>query len=179
MTCIAAVRHGDSVLVGGDSAGTRGGSWEMNVRADSKVFRNGPYLFGFTTSFRMGQLLRYRLTLPEPPKRGDVLGFMATEFVDAVRKALKDGGFSKTEAGAEEGGEFVVAVGSRLFTVHSDYQVAEHADAYAAVGCGAAVALGALAATPKQPPKARLRTALRAAERHSAGVRGPFRILST
>jgi hypothetical protein len=142
------------------------------------VFQRGPYLMGFTTSFRMGQLLRWSLEAGEPT--GDLDEFMATVFVDAVRKCLKDGGFAKKDAEREEGGTFLVGVNGRLFTVHNDYQVAAQVSPYAAVGCGADIALGALYAT--QPgagdPSGRLLLALAAAERHSAGVRSPFTILS-
>lgn len=46
-----------------------------------------------------------------------------------------------------------------------------------AVGCGDQIARGALYGTQMQPPKERIRIALEAAERFSAGVRGPFIIL--
>lgn len=57
MTCIVGLVDGDRVILGGDSAGIAG--WHLQLRADEKVFRNGPYAIGFTTSFRMGQILRY------------------------------------------------------------------------------------------------------------------------
>jgi hypothetical protein len=53
------------------------------------------------------------------------------------------------------------------------------ADGYTAVGCGAQVAHGVLYATPSMPPRRRLQLALEAAQRHSAGVRGPFRYIKT
>lgn len=60
MTCIVGITDGRTVTVGGDSAGSDG--WHVAVLSDSKVFQVGPYLMGFTTSYRMGQLLRYSLT---------------------------------------------------------------------------------------------------------------------
>jgi hypothetical protein len=51
MTCIVGLVDGGRVWLGGDSAGVSG--WDLTVRADRKVFRNGPYVMGFTTSFRM------------------------------------------------------------------------------------------------------------------------------
>ena len=64
MTCIVGLVHEGVVYIGGDSAGVAGLS--LTVRADEKVFRNSDFLMGFTTSFRMGQLLRYSL---KPPRR--------------------------------------------------------------------------------------------------------------
>lgn len=175
MTCIVGVADRGRVVIGGDSAGVAG--WSLTVRADRKVFRNGAYILGFTSSFRMGQLLRYAFQPPEPPD-WDVYKFMATGFVDAVRKCLKDGGYAETNNGVEKGGHFLVGYGPHLFQVEGDYQVAVAEDGYAAVGCGQDVAVGSLYATKDigLPPEARVKLALQASERHNAGVRGPFHI---
>lgn len=172
MTAIVGLVHGRSVFVGGDSAGVAG--LDLSVRADTKVFRKNGYVFGFTTSFRMGQLIRYSLAPPKP--KGELDAFMSTRFVDAVRSCLKSGGWARREDEREEGGTFLVGVLGHLYTIHGDYQVATAADGFAAVGCGDQVALGALYATAGTglKPKARVKLALRAAERFSAGVRGPF-----
>lgn len=177
MTAIVGLVHDGVVHIGGDSAGV--GGWRMTVRADAKVFRNGPYVFGFTTSFRMGQLIRWSLQAPEPD--GDLDRFMCTTFIDSVRECLKAGGFAKRNSEQEEGGTFLVGVQGRLFTVHDDYQVGEAVDGYAAVGCGEEPALGALFATAHMGmgPDERLELALEAAERFSAGVRAPFAYTST
>jgi ATP-dependent protease HslVU (ClpYQ) peptidase subunit len=177
MTAIVGLVQDGTVYIGGDSAGSDG--WRLTVRADSKVFRNGRFLFGFTTSFRMGQLIRYGL---KPPKLKGAAGggrldeFMATTFIDAIRDCLKAGGWAKKEHDREEGGTFLVGVAGQLFTVHEDYQVAKAADSFAAVGSGEEIALGALYATAhtKLSPRRRVNVALRAAERFSSGVRGPF-----
>ena len=154
--------------------------YSLTVRRDAKVFTNGPYLFGFTSSFRMGQLLRYAFDPPHPPAGADLEGFMATAWIDALRDALKVGGFARSDGGEERGGNFLVGVNGRLFEIEGDYQVGEPVDGYAACGCGAEVALGALHATSRFEMAAddRAMTALRAAERHSAGVRGPFTLLA-
>lgn len=171
MTAIVGLVHDRRVHLGGDSAGV--GGYALTVRADAKVFTNGPYVMGFTTSFRMGQLLRWSLKAPHP--EGDLDQFMSTTFVDAVRTTLRNGGWLAKENDREDGGTFLVGVHGRLFTVADDFQVGEAADGYAAVGCGHHLALGALyATTAVRKPRRRLRIALEAAERFSAGVRGPF-----
>jgi hypothetical protein len=122
----------------------------------------------------MGQLIRYSMKLPKP--RGDLDAFMATTFIDALRACLKDGGWALKENDREEGGTFLVGVRGRLYAVYDDYQVAKAADGFAAVGCGDQIALGALFATAGTglSPRRRVISALAAAERFSAGVRGPF-----
>ena len=63
ITCIVGFSHLGKVYIGGDSAGLSG--WGLTVRKDPKVFANGPCIMGFTSSFRMGDLLRYSLVVPE------------------------------------------------------------------------------------------------------------------
>jgi hypothetical protein len=173
MTCIVGLVEDGKVYLGGDSAGVAG--WALTVRADSKVFANGPYIMGFTSSFRMGQLLRYAFDPPTPPD-SDLDRFMATTFIDAVRKCLQMGGFAKKDSEVETGGNFLVGVSGRLFEIHTDYQVGEAVDGFSAAGCGEEIALGSLHATSYvgMAPHARVTLALQAAERFSAGVRGPF-----
>jgi ATP-dependent protease HslVU (ClpYQ) peptidase subunit len=176
MTCIVGIEHDGVVTIGGDAAGTAG--WERTLRSDDKAFRVGEYVMGFTSSYRMGQLLRYSFQ-PPTPEGWDIDRFMATGFIDAVRQTLKDGGWAALKESREEGGEFLVGVRGRLYTVHSDYQIAHSLDGYDAVGCGAEFALGVMYATQDwSPPQERIRKALEAAAHHSAGVAGPFTILS-
>ncbi len=176
MTAIAGLAHRGSVFIGGDSAGVA--DMSLTVRGDTKVFRKGRYLFGFTSSFRMGQLIRYSLELPKP--KGDLDRFMATQFIDSLRACLRSGGWARKENEREEGGTFLVGVRGQLFAVYEDYQVGRAADGFAAVGCGDQIALGALYATRSTGlgPRKRIKLALAAAERFSAGVRGPFACLS-
>lgn len=175
MTCIVGITDGATVTIGGDSAGVAG--WQVTVRADQKVWAVNGWAFGFTTSFRMGQLLRWSLV--PPPVEGDLERYMATTFIDAVRACLKAGGFAKADNGREEGGEFLVGHAGRLFQVASDYQVGEPAEGVAAVGCGDEFALGAvLAQRPATPAKVRVIRALEIAARCSGAVAGPFHVVS-
>ncbi|MFC9606078.1 hypothetical protein ACFTTN_21765 [Streptomyces niveus] len=177
MTAVVGLVHKHRVYLGGDSAGVAG--YQLTIRADPKVFLNGPYVMGFTSSFRMGQLLRHSLSAPHP--EGDLNQFMCTRFVDAVRTCLKDGGWARKDAEQEEGGTFLVGIHGRLFTLDSDYQVAESADGYDAAGCGDQLALGSLHTTTARDmkPHQRLTAALDAAAHHSAGVRGPYSFAAT
>lgn len=178
MTCIVAFAAEGRVWMGGDSAGVAG--YSLTQRSDQKVFLNGGYLFGFTSSFRMGQLLRYRFTPPRRHPDDDLLKFMSTEFVDAVRDTLKTYGFGKTVNGEETGGTFMVACEGQIFKVEGDYQVGKSIHAFDACGCGEDIALGVMLALDETevPPDLIVQRALQAAETFSAGVRGPFTIVS-
>lgn len=177
MTVIVGLVHRKRVHLGGDSAGVAG--YQLTIRRDPKVFANGPYVFGFTSSFRMGQLLHHAFQPPHP--EGDLDRFMATTFINAVRTCLKDGGWARKDAEQEQAGTFLVGVHGRLFAIDSDCQVGEPADQYAAVGCGDELALGALHATADLDltPRQRLTAALRAADHHSAGVAAPYTFAKT
>lgn len=176
MTAIAGLVHDGRVLIGADSGGV--GGWTVNVRKDMKVFTNGAYTMGFTTSFRMGQLLRWAFKPPAPGK-GSLERFMCTTWVDAARAALRDGGWAQKESEREVGGVLLVGVRGHLFRIDEDWQVGEHVDGYAAVGSGEQLSLGALAATQHLglDPEKRVLSALEAAERHNIGVRGPFHLV--
>lgn len=179
MTCIAGIVHKGSIWMGADSAGADDKS-SLIVRADKKVFTNGPFLMGFTSSFRMGQLLAHAFCPPNPPKHDDpdLMKFMVVDFINSVRECLKAGGLAERKDEVESAGTFLVGYGSRLFKVESDYQVGESVHGFDACGCGEDLALGSLFSTKTMTnPKKRLGLALTAAESFSAGVRSPFHIL--
>lgn len=178
MTCIVAIAHKGKVHIGGDSAGV-GARHDVNVRVDKKVFKNGDYIMGFCGSFRMGQLLAYKFIPPEPHPDRDMLAFMVTDFVDAVRDCLKHGGFSKISDNEESGGDFIVGYKGHLFHLFEDFQVQAVADDFDAAGIAAELALGSLHSTRGKAPKERILKALSAAEHFSAAVKGPFTVLST
>ena len=178
MTCIVAIAADGHVMIGGDSAGSNG--HDVQIRADEKVFKNGPMIMGFTTSFRMGDLLRYSLTVPEIPNRG-LRRWMTTTFIDAVRQCLKDGGYAKKSDEVEKGGNFLVGVAGRLFEIDNDYQVADLAFGWGSVGSGYQIANGSLYTTGQVgelSAKQRITLALNAAVEYSPFVRPPFRFVT-
>src|SRR4030095_14530972 len=104
--------------MGAESGGVAGLS--LPNPSDTKIFRNGEFILGFTSSFRMGQLLRYSL-VPPVPRDWDLDRFMATEFVQSVRDCLREGGFARNDSGVESGGTFLVALRGRLYRIESDF----------------------------------------------------------
>lgn len=172
MTCIVGIVNGGKVLIGADSAGV--GGLDISNRKDVKVFTNGDFVIGCTTSFRMIQLLQYKLNPPKRHPDADVMRFMVTDFIETVRCLFRDGGFATKKEEAESGGTFLVGHAGRLFRVDEDYQVGERADGFDSCGCGESYALGALACSSGMAPEDRVRKALETAAHFSAGVRAPF-----
>lgn len=179
MTCIVGLANAGKVYIGADSAGVDTGRYALTVRADRKVFRNGDFIMGFTSSFRMGQLLAFSFNPPKPREGVDLFAYMATDFINAARDCLKAGGYASRNNEQESGGEFLVGYRGRIFRICGDYQVAESTHGFDACGCGDLIALGSLRETPERPPQERVMAALEAAEQFSAGVRAPFFVEAT
>lgn len=176
MTCIVGIADESGVWIGGDSAACV--DYQTRATRLSKVFTvtttaRERFLIGYTSSFRMGQLLQYRLDLTTPCN-GDPLRYMVTTFVEAVRALFKEAGFATVDNSQESGGSFLVGFRGQLYTVDRDYQVNHMADGYDATGCGEEYALGALAVLDRLEPKERLQKALGVATHFSGKVRPPF-----
>ncbi|MGI0058198.1 MAG: hypothetical protein ACREBJ_00385 [Nitrosotalea sp.] len=173
MTCIVGLVDKGDVYIGGDSAGVAGLS--LSIRADEKVFGNGPFIMGFTSSFRMGQLLRYKLAPPAQTVHQEDMEYMVTSFIDSCRQCFSQNGFGDKEASV--GGNFLVGYHGKLYNIEIDYQVGVPKLPFDAVGCGSDLALGAMFATEGLSPEKRINAALLAASTFSAGVAPPFVIL--
>ncbi len=178
MTCIVGLKRGEKIYMGGDSAGVAG--LDLIVRADQKVFKKNNFIFGFTSSFRMGQLLRFCFTPPPHHPSKDVYEYMVSDFVNGLRTCMKDGGFARKKDEEESGGTFLVGYKKRLFKIEEDYQVGESVFNFDSCGCGSRHALGALHILTKEgkhKPEQAVRQALATAQQFSAGVREPFHVL--
>lgn len=176
MTCIVGLADTNGVFIGGDSA-EMDDHFHVNVRSEAKVFKRGNFVFGFADSFRVGQLLRYRMTIPAI-RQNNLTKYMVVDFVDALRKCLKRAGSSRKDDDEESfSGEIMVGVRGRLFVIYADYQVAEVKNGVQAIGCGREYALGSMFSTVGQDPLVRINKALEAASFYSAGVKPPFKII--
>jgi len=177
MTCIVAWAEEDKICIGGDSAGVAG--YRMQIRADEKIFKNGEMVFGFTSSFRMGQLLRFSLNLPSKKEKQDDYDYMCTDFINAVRDCLKKGGYATIKDGEDRGGCFIVGFRNNLYNIESDFQVGKTIKPYHAIGCGESFALGACQIMTKTslPLKIKVQKALEIAYDFSAGVRPPYHFI--
>jgi hypothetical protein len=177
VTCVAGIAEEGRVWIGADSAASDNVGC-LALRAAPKVFRLGNMVIGCSGSFRASQLIRYKLSVPEH-KRGALDKWMATTFVEGLRKALMDGGHT-VKKDNEEMAELWMLVGvrGRLFQVEGDFQVGENVHGFDAVGSGAEAALGALFARRTGGPRARIMSALKAASAFRVDVRPPFRLES-
>lgn len=179
MTCIVGLIKDKELIIGGDSAGV--GGLDIRIRGDVKVFETGPFLIGYTSSFRMGQLLRFKLNVPPQTNHQEDYEYMCTTFIDTVRYLLKEEGYTTINQNEEEIGVFIVGYKHKLYYIGGDLQVGEHSDKYDSVGCGSKYALGALDILTKDKKlsgREMVKKALETSAKFSAGVRGPFNIIT-
>lgn len=166
MTIVCAVEGATGVVMACDEqASTPNRKFQGEA---SKLFRNGEYLFGTCGDIRMAQLLRYAL---EPPyvDTWDVDRHIATRFIDAVRQCFDDGGWQRTEEGADRGGSFLVAVKGRLYEIEENYQFFRNAEGIYTIGSGGDVAVGAMHALRDHDAETRVRAGVDAAIAHTTG----------
>jgi ATP-dependent protease HslVU (ClpYQ) peptidase subunit len=170
MTCIAGVVSNGKVYIGGDSAGVNADG-HLQLRKDSKVFKNGEYLIGVSGSWKINQVLKYTKLEDSDNSIHDPHQFMVTHFLPQLwaMRMPEDKDF-----------ELLVGFRGRLFHIYGLSQVSEEIADYEACGSGAQVARGCLFGQWNvfQTPHSRIESALLAAERFCSGVRGPFNILS-
>ena len=174
MTCIVGVAQEGKVYIGADSASVSG--WCVRQTELPKVFKTGNFVIGYTTSFRMGQILQHHLTVRSQYEDEEDDQFMVRAFAEAVRECLKARGFAKVENNVEKGGTFLVGYRGRLYSVDDDFQVNEMIDGYDACGCGYPFALGAMKALGQELPEERIKHALEIAAHFSGWVKPPFHI---
>lgn len=173
MTCIIGLEHGGKVYMGGDSAAVNNVAiYQSEVR---KVFKSSDFLFGWTSSFRMGQILQYHLQVPVQTTDQSDMQYMVVVFIEAVRKCLVDYGYDK--GGEDSGGTFLVGYRGKLYTIYADYQVQRYTGGLNAVGSGTEYALGVMTALPDLPAKKRIKQALKIAGKWSDSVCGPYYVL--
>lgn len=179
MTCIIGLERDGVLWMGGDSAAYR--EDEINSRADPKVWRTGKFIFGFSGSFRIGQLLRWGFKPPKNTRDSDT-EYMVLDFVDALKFLLEEkGASSKSESGDSFDAEIVVGYKRRLYVIESDFNISTRTDTFVASGGGAPYALGALWALETQsflPPDQVIEKALTASAQYCPSVKAPFSIIN-
>lgn len=144
MTCIVAYIDKDGVgHIAGDSAGTSFSGHNRSDNVHPKVFRNGEMLIGYTTSFRMGQLLQYVFTPPDHPDGMDSYAYMIKLVVPEIRKTFVESAYAKSDE--KEGGTFMIVYRGKMFFIQNDYSVFERPESFDSCGSGATAAYSSFA----------------------------------
>jgi hypothetical protein len=180
MTAIAAIEKDGIVYMAGDSAASC--AYFLENIVSPKIFVRGEYIVGYTTSFRMGQLIEHTLKFPKPKKNKKIsdMHFLVKKFIPALKACLRDHGFETSDSGEDRAGTFLLGFRGKLYRIQPDYSVIRSASLYNACGCGADLVLGSLFSTKdtNMAPRQRLTMALKAAEKFSTEVASPFHFLT-
>ena len=191
MTCIVAITDGGHVWMGGDSFA--GDEMHHQKIKEPKVFPifvdlageedDETMIIGGCGSFRMLQLLKYALEVPQYDPQIDLTHWFVEEFGEAVRQLFKDRGLTQLHDETEEAfyGTFLIGFCGGLYTLQEDFAVVGFAEMEHATGAGEEYALGSLHATrnTKKNERKRILCALEAATEFSPMVIPPYYFVST
>lgn len=163
--------------MGGDSSCCIG--WDQYPISNPKVVSNGELLIGISWSLRTGQIVQ-TLNFPRVEEGEDPYLYTVKKFVPALITALKDLG-RESDKGTFTGFTFLLGIRGRVFLIDNEFAALETTRRFTAVGCGDSFAMGALKAMEEMnlTPESRLLKALEISAALSAGVAGPFTIISS
>lgn len=143
MTCIIAKVHYGKVHMIGDCMGSDGFIKNIYTKT-SKVFNVGDFIIGYTSSFRMGQILQYSWI---PPVR--VIGdedddrYLFKSVIDSIKQCFENNGFGSKDSDTFKAGNFLIGWHGRLFEMQANMSLMEVED-FASVGSGCYHAIAAM-----------------------------------
>lgn len=133
MTCIVAVECSDGAIIGGDYCGSNG--FTYSIVSQPKVFEHSNILFGFTSTFRFGQLIEHMLDndVLYPPQTGsEVYRWLIKDFVPKLRKVIDDQKYN-----ISDGCNAILVVNNQVWELQQDLSVLRYEVGLASVGSGA------------------------------------------
>jgi len=139
MTCIVGVEFGDKAVIAGDFLGSNGHT--KNINMQSKVFEHSGMIFGYTSSFRFGQVLECMLddnTLYPPTNSNDTYSWLIRNFIPKLKKTLEE---NDCNAGVA-----LICINNQIWQLHSDFSVLRNENGVSSVGSGEYHASAAIAA---------------------------------
>ena len=156
MTLFAATTDRRVVTMSADS-GCSHSDGLISRTGEPKIWQAGEMLIGASGTVRACQVAQHKLVVPA--LLDDLHAYFVTAFWDALAPLIAK----------DDHLELLIGVRGQLFHIHPGGSVtSDPTIPYAAIGCAAQVALGALFAG------APLELAMQAADRHCLDIRGPF-----
>lgn len=182
MTCIVGIKDGSRIYLAGDKLGSSP-LLKRNYR-HSKVFFAGEFLVGTCGSYRLGQLLKNRLSeISLKNEFGNPMEILVNIVVPEIQKIYEDNNISNSARVGnlikieEDSCQLIVGFRKRLFEIVSDLSVLEALDDFTAVGFGCQYALGSLNETKELSPEKRIEKAFKTAFKYNPFVSGEFDII--
>jgi ATP-dependent protease HslVU (ClpYQ) peptidase subunit len=176
MTCIVAIKDDGKLYFGADSLLSDSESDLAIPMRSPKIFRNGPFIFGYCGSVRAGKVFQYDLPLPEPDLQ-NLDKYMNKELITALMDCADRNKLVIDEKDEHNDvADLIVGINGRIFEVQSHVQSVEHYEDYISLGSGSKFALGSLYTTRDFDitPKERVKLALESAAKYAMSVNKPF-----
>lgn len=136
MTVIIGIERAGAVWLAGDLEAA--GDNISFPQKHPKVFVRQGIVFGFSTSFRFGQLLQFTLKIPEPVPSDGILEWLVMVLIPELKVTLSNADY-------KDPFDCLIGVSGELYILQPDFSVIRSAHGYAAIGSGAEFALGCVA----------------------------------
>lgn len=175
MTCIIAITDKTGcVWLAGDKLGSNGHT--KQIVKDPKVFKVGDFYFGYTSSFYMGQLLKYSFVPPVRTMHVDDNEYIFRDVRYSLKALFDKNSFGVTQLGTPttnepDFGTFIMVYKNRVFVVQNNLSLLEYDNT--SVGCGEELAKGcidALQENTELSPEQILTKTMDIVSRYSCGV---------
>jgi ATP-dependent protease HslVU (ClpYQ) peptidase subunit len=180
MTCVVGIVEDGNIYIGADSRGSSGHQYV--TRKDSKVFISKDFIFGFTSSFRMGQIIKYHFNPPKRVETQSTDNYIHTTVLEHIIEILTSKGYNKISNNIIEGGVFLMGYRGILYEVEQDFQVGQLYSVYNAIGCGENYAKSCLwtidALGFPLSVTEKIDIAIKCAAEHNSGVDANIKILT-
>jgi hypothetical protein len=134
MTCIIACKHEGKIHMIGDIMGSDG-FVKDKFNLLSKVFKCGDFLIGYTSSFRMGQILQYNWSAPEQGSGTDDDTYIFRDVVRSFKTCFDNNFYGQKDSTEFQAGEFLVGWKGRLFKMQNNLSLLE-LNEFGSAGCG-------------------------------------------
>lgn len=164
MSCVCAIAKDGNVFMASDNIGVA--DTYIAQRVDPKIFKNGPYLFGYAGTVRCGQVLQPRFFTPPEDIQ---------DLPDEIRKQYKEKGCMSTSDTGADRFESLIIIGfkGKCYYIMADFQLGENVEDFVAIGSGQSYALAILYHTMNiKDPNKRLEKAVKAASYFCTEVGG-------
>lgn len=187
MTCVIAWTNHDRMIMASDSAVTSGDRIMTMKQPKFQLIsskQNPDMLIGYAGRAKVGQVI-LDLHVIKIPKdtTPDPYIFMTQTIVPILEEILSEYRLTIED---EDTGEifheniFIIAYRGSLFTINSEFHVFEGTEDFVSIGSGQDYALSAMTAIkngcPDILPEKLIEEGMRAAEKYSSSVRGPFKM---
>lgn len=132
MTCIVGLECLDGAVIAGDYCGSDGFTYQTVV--PSKVFKHSQMLYGYTSTFRFGQIIEHILddnTLYPPTEPEQTYRWLVKTFVPKIRQVFKNEDYS-----IERGCNAVLVVNGQVWELQNDLSVLRNDAGLVVVGSG-------------------------------------------